>query len=717
MTFLNIILLGGLAAASIPIIIHLINRNRFRVIKWGAMHLLDAALKENTRRLQLEQLLLLLVRIMIPTLLALALARPVMKGIEALVGSAKSSQVILLDNSYSMEAGGRANGSFARARQETAELLDGVAGGSDVAIMLMAGDGGMLLDQPTFDHARLSRELTATDAGFGKADVPKSLEAAVGTIAKMQHPYREIIVVSDFQTISWPEDEAGERLRIMQILKESPLPPRITFMQVGASDPENVSVESLDFARLILGVGQPINVRANIRNYGNRTYSTLQVYFRVDGVERKRTQISIGPNEEQQVLFVHDFDKAGSHVIEVFADADTLSADNAYSASLPVWDRVPVLLVSGDSNPQPLLGETDFLEIALRPYGEAKSDLRDLIEPRVISPEELNMAELEKVRVVVLANVRELSNGQYKSLQQFVREGGGLIVFPGDRINLQWHNQVMNVADGGLLPLPWKALSGSINDSAAATRIVSGNYTHTALELFNDPRNGNLGDGEINLWHKMEMRSGDTSTTLIARLESGDPFLVEKKYGEGRIIQCATTCDRDWNNLYARTFYLPLMQQLVTYLASTVYPPRNVDVGQSLAAIFPKQAAGKTARVTDPAGETHEITITSKEERALSEFAETQRPGKYVMVGPDNEPIHFVVNTSREESDLRRLDKSAVAAMAEDLGAAFVGSGKEHAQLDEHRRFGREIWRPIFWAVLVLIFFELYLQQRIGDKR
>ena len=91
MTFLNFILLGGMAAASIPIIIHLINRNRFRIISWGAMHLLDAALKENTRKLQLEQLLLLLVRILIPLLLALALARPVMKGIEALVGSAKSS--------------------------------------------------------------------------------------------------------------------------------------------------------------------------------------------------------------------------------------------------------------------------------------------------------------------------------------------------------------------------------------------------------------------------------------------------------------------------------------------------------------------------------------------------------------------------------------------------------------------------------------------------
>ncbi len=717
MTFLNLILLGGAAAASIPIIIHLINRNRFRIVRWGAMHLLDAALRENTRRLQLEQLLLLLVRCLIPALLALALARPVLKGIEALVGSARSSQVILLDNSYSMEAGGRANGNFAQARDETGQLLDKIARGSDVAVMLMSGEGGMLLDQPTSDHARLSRELNQTDAGFGKAESVKSLENAVATISKMQHPYREIVVVSDFQKVSWPEEEDAERRRIMSLLQEAPLPPRLTFMQVGQSDAENVSVESLDFARLILGVGQPINIRANVRNFGQRTYGALQVYFRVDGKERLRTQIELGPNEETQVLFTHDFETAGSHTIEVFADADTLSADNAYQASIPVWDKVPVLLVNGDPNPQPLKGETDFLEIALRPYGEAKADLRDLIEPTVIQPRLLNARALEDQRVVVLANVRELDNAQLKSLQQFVREGGGLLIFPGDRVNAQWHNQVMAALDGGLLPLPWLDIAGSINDSAAATRIVNSHHTHTALEMFNDPRNGNLGDGEINLWRKLKLRPADTSVSVIAKLESGDPFLVEKKYGEGLVIQCSTPADGDWSNLPARPFYLPLMQQLVTYLASTVYPPRNVDVGKPIAAIFPKEAADKTATVTDPSGGSHEIKIRAREERALAEFTDTQRPGLYVMTGPDKEIIHFVVNTSREESDLRRWETSAVEAMAEDLGASFVRSADAYGELDEHRRFGREIWRPIFWAVLILVFFELWLQQRIGDRR
>ena len=62
MTFLNIILLGGLSAAGIPVLIHLLNRNRFKVVKWGAMHLLEAAFQPNQRRLEIEHWLLLLVR-------------------------------------------------------------------------------------------------------------------------------------------------------------------------------------------------------------------------------------------------------------------------------------------------------------------------------------------------------------------------------------------------------------------------------------------------------------------------------------------------------------------------------------------------------------------------------------------------------------------------------------------------------------------------------
>ncbi|MEM7293013.1 MAG: BatA domain-containing protein, partial [Pseudomonadota bacterium] len=103
MSFLNWVLLGGTAAFSIPLLIHLLNRSRYQTIEWGAMHLLDTAFQANNKRIRIEQLILLLVRCSIPVLLALCLARPVLTAWKTLPGETPQSVVVLLDNSYSME--------------------------------------------------------------------------------------------------------------------------------------------------------------------------------------------------------------------------------------------------------------------------------------------------------------------------------------------------------------------------------------------------------------------------------------------------------------------------------------------------------------------------------------------------------------------------------------------------------------------------------------
>jgi len=120
--FLNAALLGGLLAVSIPVVIHLFHKSKFRVVPWGAMHLLEAVLRKNTRRLKLEQLLLLLLRCSIPVALALLMARPVLRGLESLIGDAKTSTVVVLDNSYSMEAGGLNRSNYLQAREAAARF-------------------------------------------------------------------------------------------------------------------------------------------------------------------------------------------------------------------------------------------------------------------------------------------------------------------------------------------------------------------------------------------------------------------------------------------------------------------------------------------------------------------------------------------------------------------------------------------------------------------
>ncbi|MBI5772397.1 MAG: BatA domain-containing protein [Verrucomicrobia bacterium] len=720
MTFLNVILLGGLAAASIPIIIHFFNRHRFRVVKWGAMHLLDAAFRTNRRRLRLEQLILLLVRCLVPALLALCMARPVLTGALQLMGAAKTSLVVLLDNSYSMDAGSGTS-AFAQARENTARIIEDLARGSDVSVVLTAGGVSTLLESPTFDTGRVNQELAKLDAGYGRAAFPEALEATGNIFSKMGHSHREVVVLTDFQRISCSEKEAGARARALEAFKQMPLPPHVTLFHVGAEVKDNVSVESLDYSRVVLGVGQPMQLRANLRNWGERDYPDLRVYFRVDGKERSASQISLGAGEQRQVLFSHTFDTAGSHVVEVFADADALKADNSLQASIPVWDRVPVLLVNGDPSKEPLKGETDFLDIALQPFGQAKkADLTDLIITRVVTAEarELTPDAIAKSRVIVLANVRQLTDAQVRALKHFVYEGGGLLIFPGNRINPQWYNTTL--ADNeGLLPMPLTTLAGGIEDNAPRAKIVAEHFNHPALEIFNDPRSGNLADGEIKLWYKTKAPAlgGDSPVSVMARLDSGDPFLIERKVGEGRVIQCTTPCDADWGNLPVRPFYLPLMQRLVTYLASTVYPPRNVEVGKPIAAFLDKPAAGRKATFTDPAGNRHDATITTRGTRSYVEFAQTQRPGLYLLTAPDDSVIHFVVHTTREESNLQQLNRAEQESLAKAMDATLVHSLKEYKERDQGRRFGRELWRSLLWALLALIFVELFLQQWFARRR
>src|SRR5581483_3736117 len=176
-------------------------------------------------------------------------------------------------------------------------------------------------------------------------------------------------------------------------------------------------------------------------------------------------------------------------------------------------------------------------------------------------------------------------------------------------------------------------------------------------------------------------------------------------------------CDAEWTNLPARPFYLPLMQQLVTYPASKVLPPRNVDVGKPIAAFLPAADAGRKAILTDPDGKAREIAIQQKGSRAFAEFSDTQKPGLYVLDAPNNHRIHFVVNVDRKESDLSQLSEADVQGVAKAMGASVVKSFSEYHALDQERRFGQEIWQGLLVAVLALIFLEMLLEQAFARRK
>ena len=461
-----------------------------------------------------------------------------------------------------------------------------------------------------------------------------------------------------------------------------------------------------------------MQIRANIRNYGDAHHADLRVTLKVDGKDKAASQVALGPHAKAQVLFTHAFDAAGSHVVEVSTEPDVLAADNTFLASIPVRDRIPVLLVDGAPGPTPddIASETAYLQIALSPFAAGKVEMSDLIEPRVVTADAFSAKGLADSAVVVLANVRRLTPEQLRVLEDFVKNGGGLLVFPGDRTDTAWWNG----AFASLAPVPLTGISGTLKDGAQGVGVAAQRFENPALELFNDPRNGSMTEAAIKVWFKMRAPAGTgdpKDPVVLARLESGDPFLVERAIGHGRVIACATAADADWSNLPARPFYLPLVQRLCVHLASTVNPPRNLEVGRSLVSFLPVTAAGKKALLTGPDGTSVEVPILKKEERGVVETAPLYQPGLYTLQPPGAQPIHYVVNADRRESDLARLNDTEIAEFAKAHSVAVVNSAAEFREQEHRQRFGQELWKPLLLVLLVLIFLELILQRMFARAR
>ena len=719
MNFLNIAMIGGLAAGAIPLIIHLFHKSRFKVVNWGAMHLLEAVLRTNQKRVKVEQWILLAIRTAIPILLALMMARPMWQGAKKLLGEQATSTAVLLDNSYSMEAGRAGASNFSIARDESQRLIGGLKRGSEAYVFLM-GEGAGLLDEPTRDISRVTQALDKVGSGYGVARVPAALDFVAGTVSKMTEGTRQVVVLTDFQRMSFPATEEKLLGQAIERLKKLPIPPAITLWDVGAEAKENVAVESLDFSKLMVGVGQKIQIRANVRNYGDTARPDLKVTLKVDGRDKTTSQVSLGAKSQGQVLFTHVFDTAGSHVVEIETEADVVKADNSFLASIPVRDKLGVLLVDGapGATSDDLKGETGFAQIALSPFAAGKVEQADLIQAKVVSADALTAKAISEASVVVLANVAKLGDASLKALETFVGQGGGLLLFPGDRSDPAWWNGPL----GKLAPLPMGSLAGDLKDNAPTAALASQRFENPALEIFNDARNGNLSDVAVKAWYRFKApeRSGGPEDPVVhARLDSGDPLFVEKPFGQGRVIACATSLDSDWSNLPARPSYLPLIQRLCVYLASNVYPPRNLQVGEQLVSFVPAESAGKKATLTLPDTSTVEVEVVKKGERGVVEYAQTRRPGLYTLLPAGGVPIHYVVNAERGESDLNKLPEAEIKALAKTHGLQLVRSAEEFKALDKVQRYGREVWKWALLVLLVLLFVELILQQkfaRVGGK-
>jgi hypothetical protein len=725
-------MLWGLAGAALPILIHLLNRRKYRETTWAAMSFLLAAIRKNQKRIRLEQWILLAVRTLLIVLLALAMARPALESLSNLgLLTGRRHWVLALDASMSMET--RQNGTtrFERAREAARQFVSQARAGDGFSLLTLGATPRVVIGAPSFSQEAVLRALDGLSPTHTIHDPLASLRALREVLLASDIPRKEVVVFSDFQRTSWETDAAGvgEQARIDAVRRFAALSPRLALIDVAGPADRNRAVVALESQPRFVTPGTVVELRARVEAFGAGFPSgraRLVVDGRViAGQEQQVPPLEAGQNAE--LAFHHAFNAPGDSIVEVRLDNDSLPVDDRRAASITVRDSIRVLLVDGDPRPGLFESETAYLAEAISPEPDSPGQPRPILA-QIVNEAQLLRLDLSTFEVIALCNLARVPREVVPMLEAFLAQGGGLVVFTGDQVQADQYNRVLFDGDRGILPAQIGPAVGDASDWANARPIEPRGFDHPIVADFQgqpDPVRASLTNVRFTRYHRLNLPP-ETSARIAIGV-GGDPLIVEAQRGRGRVILVATSADRDWTSWPVHQSYPAVMERIVLEAAAGRLAERTARVGEPLQAVLPASASGAEALVTLPSdlispSDTPEppqrIPLIAEGTSVWLRTDPTERTGAYrVEVGP---PVgflaRFAVNPDPAESRVERLDAAALRATWPGLEFDLRPADQLAPERSLTPPAAAELHRPLLWGVLCLLLVESVLAWWFGNR-
>ncbi|MFM8477156.1 MAG: BatA domain-containing protein [Planctomycetaceae bacterium] len=653
--FTNPWLLMGLTGIALPIIAHLLSRRRFDVVAWGAMQFLNPS-RKTRRRLKLEELLLLLLRIGLITLIVLSAARPWMPG-GWLMGyrSAGSRTVVLvIDGSNSMSRSDGVSSVHQTAIRRATDFLQTLGSGDTVAVIDARDQPRAVIESPLRDHRAVEQQLRALPAPAGACAIQPALEKALAILGRSSASAREILVFSDRQGNSWRSTEDAEWARFDELIKLPAVRPRVWVVDASAqlsTARRNLAVGRLEVSREITVPGFPLRLRTVVRNDSDNAVSVpVRLLLNNQPLAGELQTLSIPPRTETRVEFEHALRQEGSQLLSVEAELpdDAIAADNRSHAAVHVTRSLPVLLVNGTPSAIPAERDTFFAELAF-----ASTDAGDpWVSARVVDAAELRPDDLQKAAAIVFCNVSRLPPAVAAALPEFVSQGGGVLVACGSQTTPETFATCFTQS-GLLKPLTVLRNRQAPPQATDPVRVAPLSIQPGWLERFrSDPARSFL-KTTFAEWTQIQITAAQPAASgmaapaapappaappttapvaatatatapapakaikpgqpvVLAQLTSGDPLALEVPVGDGTVIVLTTALDRSGSDLPTRSDFVPFLHEAVFRLASS-RSRLNVDCGDPLlvqhSALVENSAAPQAdATATKPASDSTDST-------------------------------------------------------------------------------------------------------------
>ena len=729
MQFLHPGILGlGLLACAIPIIIHLIFRRRFQRLPWAAMKFLLAAYKKTKTSLLLEHLLLLAVRILMVMLLALMFARPIARLIPGLVPEWQTQHfIILLDNSFSMEVREANISPFEKGKKFARQLLENARENDTVTFVTMNEQPQMLLSFTSLASEERKNEILQKieqiELSCMGSDIEATFDLLKEDVRQKEHlSNKHLYVISDFQKRPW--EKAYQSANLLQTLKSLRAGlASFEFIDVGVNETANLAVVKLDVDGVV-GVGILSKFVATVANLGMTPFDNVEVNFYADGNKKYSERISLKGQEQQELAFFESFDSPGSHHVTAEVTADALVTDNKRYLSFDVINKIRVLMIDGEPKEGVFEKESDYLMAAL---GHSPDSL--IQAERVDIGTLAGQTRFKDYQVVVLANLQTFDEERrFKELEEFVAKGGGVFIWLGEKVDVQYYND--NLFKDGIGILPGKIVGSPVGKASeneektvfnwqGFTKHRLWNYFQASQKLMED-----LKKVMVYRFFPIKIDTEDKTVTVLAHYNdpSQYPAVIERRSGSGKIILMTTTADREWNSLHSDQFghvFLVLAHESIQYLVLAPAEEQNLRVGQTFTKSFDYLL--QNIQLTLPSGKTKILGIqgatavkTAKDTPTMAaenecrvEYRDTLKAGIYTlefatpaqveMAKEKTDRQYFSVNVDPAEGELVKIGKDELQSGFKDIQIQY------HKDTETTKQETKASQQTEYWKLVLLL--------------
>lgn len=723
------IAMGTLGLALVPWVIHLINRRRFKRQPWAAMIFLLKAHRRSQRRIQFQNWLLLAVRTLAILLVGLAIARPyVASGVLGRVlESPRYDRVIVIDDSLSMQAR-RADGgdAFAAAKDLAMKLIDQAGPTDGLAVLTTSLPSRMWMDRPVHDPAAVGHIVESLRCTAATGDLAAVVKRASYLLSQGDavEGCRLVYVLTDMTRSSIVPTTADGNATGSPEASAIPTVSnvdRLFFVNVGPKARTNLSIADLRLAGQLLGTRVPVRLTFDVENHGDQPAINARVELRLDDHAVRTVKLDpLLPNEKRSHSVDLVFPAAGPHRLVaslISPGGDVLGMDDRCYLSVNVTSHLAVLLVEGAAAGDPVRRPLFYYRAALA--AQSNSDTGSTFRTSTVGPGALDGELLDDYGVIVLGDVPRLSPRTWTRLTQYVRRGGGVVMFLGDHVQPANYDRyaVGTAAEPGVLPVRLDALI-RVDDPDKPVRFQVGDAKHPLLTDFTGHDRGGLFLARVQShWRTASSdvsppSAGNTRTVL--RLTNGDPALLSTTLGSGRVLVWLLGPNMDAGTLPAKPDFLPLMYSATVFAAGDAATRRNVTIGDTFFQRVDAADAARLATVRLPDGRTAGVRPEPRGGVAGIVFSQTDEPGTYRLQVGDTTSL-FSVNVPTADSDLRI---AAEADLKQRFGPrASIVSGVDHAKAASVAAPPREFAAAAMFLLLAVVILEAAAAGSTGIRR